>query len=104
MSKWDARSSEDDLSVSQGDLEGAEWPAEDSELLELLEAVWQRIDHEELIHLTQELVRIPSVFCPDDPQGNETQVAHYIADYLDRGGFEVRIEEAAPGRPNVWAF
>jgi succinyl-diaminopimelate desuccinylase len=69
-----------------------------------LEAVWQRIDHEKLIRLTQELVRIPSVFCPDDPQGNEAQVAHYIADYLDRGGFEVRIEEAAPGRPNVWAF
>ena len=90
--------------MSQGDLEGTEWPAEDSELLELLEAVWQRIDHEELIRLTQELVRIPSVFCPDDPRGNEARMAHCIADYLDRGGFEVRIEEAAPGRPNVWAF
>ncbi len=80
-----------------------EW-AEDSEFLKRLEAVWKRIDHEELIRFARDLVRIPSVFCPDDPEGNENQIARYVADYLGGEGFEVRMEEVAPGRPNVWAI
>ncbi len=73
------------------------------ELDQLLDAVLARIDHGELIHLTQELVRIPSVYRPEEPSGNETRTARFLADYLERAGFEVQTEEVAPGRPNVWA-
>ena len=69
----------------------------------LLDAVLARIDREELIHLTQELVRIPSVHRPEEPDGNEARTARFLADYLEQAGFEVQTEEVAPGRPNVWA-
>jgi succinyl-diaminopimelate desuccinylase len=70
---------------------------------ELLEAVWRRIDRGELARFTQELIRIPSVYRPESPGGNEERVARFIASYLEREGFEVYTEEVAPGRPNVWA-
>jgi succinyl-diaminopimelate desuccinylase len=70
---------------------------------ELLDAVWRRIDREELARFTRELVRIPSVYRPEEAQGNEARVARFLADYLDHEGFEVHTEEVAPGRPNVWA-
>lgn len=76
---------------------------EGSGFLERLEAVWDRIDWEELIWFTRDLVRIPSVFRPEEPEGNEARAARYVADYLDREGFEVCVEEVSPGRPNVWA-
>ncbi len=76
---------------------------EGSGFLGRLEAVWDRIDREELIRFTRDLVRIPSVFRPEEPEGNEARAARYVADYLDREGFEVRVEEVSPGRPNVWA-
>jgi succinyl-diaminopimelate desuccinylase len=75
-----------------------------SRFRELLEAVWSRIDREELARLTRELVRIPSVYRPEEEDGNEQRVARFLADYLEREGFEVHVEEAAPGRPNVWAL
>jgi succinyl-diaminopimelate desuccinylase len=77
-------------------------PSADTGFRELLEAVWRRVDREELARLTQELVRIPSVYRPEEEEGNEERVARFLADYLEREGFEVHIEEAAPGRPNVW--
>ena len=77
---------------------------EDSGSRGRLEAVWRRIDRDELIRFAQDLVRIPSVFRPEDPDGNEARVARYVADYLDGEGFEVRTEEVSPGRPNVWAI
>ena len=70
---------------------------------QLLEAVLARIDRDELVRLTRELVRIPSVHRPEEQGGNESRVARFLADYLERTGFEVRTEEVAPGRPNVWA-
>jgi succinyl-diaminopimelate desuccinylase len=75
----------------------------DARFRELLEAVWRRIDREELARFTQELVRIPSVYRPEEPGGNEERIARFLADYLEREGFEVYTEEAPPGRPNVWA-
>jgi succinyl-diaminopimelate desuccinylase len=69
----------------------------------VLEDVLGRIDRGELVRLTQELVRIPSVYRPEEPEGNENDVARFVADYLRDAGFETRTEEAAPGRPNVWA-
>ena len=68
-----------------------------------LEDVLRRIDRDELLRLTMDLVRIPSVFRPEEADGNEVHVARFVTDYLERAGFETRTEEVAPGRPNVWA-
>lgn len=68
-----------------------------------LDEVLRRIDREELAGLTQDLVRIPSVYRAGDPEGNESRAARFVADYLEGAGFDVRTEEVAPGRPNVWA-
>jgi succinyl-diaminopimelate desuccinylase len=68
-----------------------------------LETVWRRIDREDLARLVQEVVRIPSVYRPEEADGNEASVARFLVDYLEREGFEVRTEEIAPWRPNVWA-
>ena len=70
---------------------------------EFLEEVWRRVDREELARFTQELVRIPSVYRPGVADGNEESITRFLADYLERVGFEVRTEEVAPGRPNAWA-
>jgi succinyl-diaminopimelate desuccinylase len=70
----------------------------------LLDAVLRRIDRGELICFTGELVRIPSVYRPEEAEGNEARVARFLAGYLEREGFEVHTEEVAPGRPNVWAL
>jgi succinyl-diaminopimelate desuccinylase len=70
----------------------------------LLDAVLRRIDRGELICFTGELVRIPSVYRPEEAEGNEARVARILAGYLEREGFEVHTEEVAPGRPNVWAL
>jgi succinyl-diaminopimelate desuccinylase len=68
-----------------------------------LEVVLARIDRGELVRLAEDLVRIPSVYRPDEEEGNESRAAGFVADYLRNSGFEVRTEEVAPGRPNVWA-
>ena len=68
-----------------------------------LEDVLGRIDHEELVRLAGDLVRIPSVYRPEEEGGNESSAAGFVADYLRNSGFDVRTEEVAPGRPNVWA-
>jgi succinyl-diaminopimelate desuccinylase len=81
----------------------AEPDATDTEFRELLGTVWRRIEREELARFAQNLVRIPSVYRPEEAGGNEARVARFVADYLEREGFEVHMEEVAPGRPNVWA-
>ncbi|MFG6147783.1 M20 family metallopeptidase [Halobacillus sp. B23F22_1] len=58
-------------------------------------------DREAVISLTQQLVRIPSVYRPGEEGGNEEKAAHFVADYLKEKGIEVYIEEVEPGRPNV---
>jgi succinyl-diaminopimelate desuccinylase len=68
-----------------------------------LEDVLAGIDREELVRLAGDLVRIPSVYRPEEEDGNESAAAGFVADYLRNSGFEVRTEEVAPGRPNVWA-
>lgn len=104
MSEQDARPPGDGFQVSREKPEGMEQVAGDSGFLERLELVWEQIDREELVRLARDLVCIPSVFRPDEPEGNEARAARYVADYLDEKGFEVRVEEVAPGRPNVWAL
>jgi succinyl-diaminopimelate desuccinylase len=67
-----------------------------------LEDVLAGIDREELVRLAGDLVRIPSVYRPGEEDGNEGDVAGFVADYLRNSGFEARTEDVAPGRPNVW--
>jgi len=50
-----------------------------------------------VFELTRELISIPSI------SGDEKQVVEFLADYLERAGFEVELQDAAPGRPNVYA-
>ncbi len=76
--------------------------ADDANFPDLLDEVMRRIDREELVRLTRELVGVKSVYRPEDPDGNEAGAARFVAEYLERAGFDVRTEEVAPGRPNVW--
>jgi succinyl-diaminopimelate desuccinylase len=63
--------------------------------------VLSRIDRDELIALTRDLVRIPSVIRPDDPSATEAAVAAHVERWLRAEGFAVEVHEVAPGRPNV---
>ncbi len=58
-------------------------------------------DKERVLSLTQDLVRIPSVYRPGVEGGNEEKAALYVAAYLKKLGIEVHVEEVEPGRPNV---
>ena len=60
-----------------------------------------RIDPDELIALTRELVRIPSVVRPHDPAATEAAVAARVEGWMRAEGFAVQVHEVAPGRPNV---
>jgi len=62
-----------------------------------------RIDADELIALTRDLVRIPSVVRPGDPTATEAAVAAHVERWLRTEGFDVEVHEVAPGRPNVLA-
>jgi succinyl-diaminopimelate desuccinylase len=70
--------------------------------LELAREVASAVDAGEVVRLTRELVRIDSVYRPE-AGGNEAACAGFLAGYLADRGFEVALEEAAPGRPNVIA-
>ena len=59
------------------------------------------ISEGDVVSLLQDLVRIPSVYSPDEPGRNEERVADYVAALLRNMGVEVHVEEVAPGRPNV---
>jgi acetylornithine deacetylase len=57
---------------------------------------------QDLAELATELVAIDSVN-PELLPGSagEGEIAHFVAEWLERAGLEVEVEEAAPGRPNV---
>ncbi len=65
--------------------------------------VLAHVDADELVELTRELVRIPSVVRPDDPSATESAVADYVQGWFVKEGFDVEVHEVAPGRPNVLA-
>jgi succinyl-diaminopimelate desuccinylase len=62
-----------------------------------------RIDADELIALTRDLVRIPSVVRPGDPTATEAAVAAHVERWLRTEGFDVEVHEVTSGRPNVLA-
>jgi acetylornithine deacetylase len=56
----------------------------------------------ELAELTKQLVAIDSVNPELIPgAAGEAEVARFVAEWLERAGLEVEVEEVAPGRPNV---
>jgi succinyl-diaminopimelate desuccinylase len=61
----------------------------------------REVSDAEAIALAQELVRIPSVFRPGEPDADERAVAGAVERWLRREGFAVEVQEVAPGRPNV---
>jgi succinyl-diaminopimelate desuccinylase len=66
----------------------------------LVEKVLSAIDPEEVIRLTASLVKINSVWNPAAGT-NEQAAAEFVARWARAQGFQVVMEEAAPGRPNV---
>ena len=66
-----------------------------------VDLVLEEISEREVVDLTSELVRIPSVFRPGEPGANEQAVADAVEAWLRRERFSVEVQEVAPGRPNV---
>jgi succinyl-diaminopimelate desuccinylase len=60
----------------------------------------KEIKRDELIQLTQDLVRIPSVRRPGEGEKN---VALFLSHLLEEMGLDVVVEEVEPGSPNVIA-
>ncbi len=103
MREQTARQAQDGLTpMGEGYLQET-WATSEPEFLNMLQTVWKNIDKEELVALTRNLIRIPSVYRSNSPSGNEKLVAEYLARYLKEEGFAVQTEEAEPNRPNVWA-
>jgi succinyl-diaminopimelate desuccinylase len=61
------------------------------------------IKKDELVKLTQDLIRINSVFDPEIEGQNELKVAEYVFSFLKNQGFEVIIEKVVENRPNIIA-
>jgi len=64
--------------------------------------VLSRIDEGDLIGLTRDLVRIPSVVRAGQPDATEAAVAAHVERWMREQGFHVEVHEVAPGRPNVF--
>lgn len=62
--------------------------------------VLNRVDADEVVAWTQELVRIPSVYRPQANQGEEQAAAWVRARFMEMG-LETHWEVVAPTRPNV---
>jgi succinyl-diaminopimelate desuccinylase len=68
-----------------------------------VKTVLAHVNADELVELTRELVRIPSVVRPGDPTANESAVADYVQRWFAKEGFDIEVHQVAPGRPNVLA-
>ncbi|HEY7140053.1 MAG TPA: ArgE/DapE family deacylase [Methylomirabilota bacterium] len=66
-----------------------------------VDRVLTEITEREVVDLTAELVRIPSVFRPGEAGANEEAVGRAVEAWLRHEGFAVEVQEVAPGRPNV---
>ena len=65
-----------------------------------IEKVLSAIDPEELIALTADLVRINSVWDPVAGTDEENAAA-FVAQWAEKEGLSVQVDQVAPGRPNV---
>lgn len=66
--------------------------------------VLQHLKENEMIEFIQNIIRINSVYDPEEEGANESEVAKYIYDFLEKEGFEVHLDEVVAGRPNVIAL
>ncbi len=67
---------------------------------EIINKVLEAVDHEALLELTTELVKINSVW--DPVVGTSEQgAAEHVAQWAEKRGFGVQMDQVAPGRPNV---
>jgi succinyl-diaminopimelate desuccinylase len=80
---------------------GKKWGGERRGPLKI-EKLLREIKREELIRLTQDLIRIPSVRSQKEG-GNEEKVAIFLSQLLEEMGLDVVVEEVEPGSPNVIA-
>ena len=62
------------------------------------------LDEAELVDLTRALIRISSVVRPGDASATEAAVARHVEAWLTKQGFDLEVQEVAPGRPNVVAW
>ncbi|MFC1799084.1 M20 family metallopeptidase [Thermodesulfobacteriota bacterium] len=67
---------------------------------ETIQKIRDAVDHEALIRLTSDLVKINSVWDPGAGT-NEQLAAEYIAAWAEKMGFDHHVDIVAPGRPNV---
>ena len=67
---------------------------------ETMDRVLANIDPDELFELTAALVRINSVWDPETGTC-EQPAAEFAADWCRQQGFQVHMDQVAPGRPNV---
>ena len=65
-----------------------------------LDRLLKEIKREELIQLTQDLIKIPSVR-RQGSGGSEKEVALFLSRLLEEMGLDVVVEEVEPGAPNV---
>jgi succinyl-diaminopimelate desuccinylase len=65
-----------------------------------IERLLRQIRQEEVIQLTQDLIRIPSVR-GNKTGGNEKEVALFLARLIEEMGLDVIVEEVEPNSPNV---
>jgi acetylornithine deacetylase/succinyl-diaminopimelate desuccinylase family protein len=64
------------------------------------QAVLDAVDERAVVELLRDLVRARSV---SPPEGTEAEAARVVAGHLSRAGIAARLDEVAPGRPNVLA-
>jgi succinyl-diaminopimelate desuccinylase len=67
-----------------------------------IERLLREVKKEDLIKLTQDLIRIPSVRSQKEGS-NEEKVATFLSHLLEEMGLDVVVEEVEPGSPNVIA-
>ncbi len=70
----------------------------------VLQAALAAVDPNEVVELTRDLIRIPSVVRPGDPLANEATVARHVERWFAKEGFELEVHEVVPGRPNIVAW
>jgi len=69
-------------------------------ITDLEKRVLSLVDEDQVIRWTQELVRIPSVYRPEEGEAEEP-AARWVEARLKEIGLETRFEPVKPGRPNV---
>jgi len=67
---------------------------------DIVKKVLEAVDHDELLQLTKDLIRINSVWDPAAGT-SEQAVADHVVKWAEERGFTVQVDMVAPKRPNV---